>query len=231
MDVVVFHGSPRKGNTYAATQIFLEGLAACGAVRATEFFLPKALPVFCTGCQRCLEGPRENCPHAEYVTPILEAVMAADALVFATPHHGGCSMSGGMKSLLDHLDFLTLTVAPREAMFAKKAFILTTATGSAAAIGPVRKFLKHWGVNRVDAVGLRMFTNRWDAMPGKKQAAFERRLRRAAKRFYEAKRKRPYVSAVGMYYMSRMIIRRYVGPGGYPYEHWMQNGFFQRRPF
>lgn len=231
MKVAVFHGSPRKGNTYRATRLFLDEMARCGEVQLAEFFFPADLPQFCMGCQLCLSGPREKCPHAQHVTPILHAILEADALVFTTPHFGGCSMSSSLKNLLDHLDFLTMNVAPRTALFSKKAFILTTATGSTAAIGPIRKFLKNWGVNRVYALGLRMFTNKWNAMPQKKQAAFERRLRRAARQFYAAPIGRPYLSTAFMYHMSKLVLRRYVGEGAYPYQYWTEQGFFDKRPF
>lgn len=231
LKVAVFHGSPRKGNTYIATRIFLDELAKHEDVDYTEFFFPAALPVFCTGCQLCLAGPREACPHARYITPLYETIMACDALIFTTPHLGGCSMSSCMKNLLDHLDFFTLNVAPRAEMFHKRAWIITTATGSTAAIKPIRRFLKNWGINRVGATGLRMLTNRWNAMPGARQAAFKKRLQAAARRFYAAPIKRPYVSTISMYYLSRFILKKYVGEGAYPYRYWQENGFFRRRPF
>jgi thymidylate kinase len=59
--VTVFHGSPRKGNTYHATKIFMDELSKHENVHFTEFFLPKDLPVFCTGCTLCLGGKREKC--------------------------------------------------------------------------------------------------------------------------------------------------------------------------
>lgn len=231
MKAVVFHGSPRKGNTYIATKIFLDELMKNDDVEFREFFFPAALPIFCTGCQLCLGNPREACPHEQYVTPIYDAIMEADALIFTTPHHGGCDMSSCMKNLLDHLDFFTLNVAPRRAMFSKKAFIITTAAGSTAAIKPIKKFLKNWGINRVDAIGIRMFTNRWDAMPGSKQAASTNRLRAAARRFHRAPKKPPYASAVIMYHMSKFILKRYVGEEAFPYQYWKENGFFEKRPF
>ena len=93
--------------------------------------------------------------------------MEADALVFATPHYGASSMTGSMKNLLDHLDFFTLTVSPRKEMFRKKAFILTTATGTTAAVGQIKKCLKSWGINRVSSVGIRIFIDKWNKMPVK----------------------------------------------------------------
>lgn len=231
MTIAIFHGSPRKGNTYIATKIFKDALSTCGDVQYTEYFLPQSLPEFCTGCQLCLGNPHEKCPHSQYVTPILDAILRADALIFTTPHHGACSMSSCMKNLLDHLDFLTMTVSPRVEMFRKKAFIITTGSGSTAAIRPIKSYLKNWGVNRVGSIGLRMFTNKWEAMPAAKQARFANKLRRAAYTFYHTQKGHPYVSTVGMYHINKFILKKYVGQGAYPYEYWKDNGYFSKRPF
>jgi multimeric flavodoxin WrbA len=231
MNVAIFHGSPRKGNTYKATTIFVDELKKHGNVYITEFFLPKAMPEFCTGCQLCLSSPSENCPHAEYVKPVLAAIMESEALVFATPHYGACSMSGAMKNLLDHLDFLTMSIAPRKEVFSKKAFIISTGSGSAKAIKPIKKYLINWGINRINSLGIKMFTNKWDSMAAKKQLQQERRLRKASGRFYAANIKTPYLSAVFMYHMSKFILKRYIGEGNYPFEYWKEQGFFKKRPF
>jgi len=231
MKICVIHGSPRKGNTYKATQLFIDELTKCGQIDLTEFFFPGALPAFCTGCQLCLGNPREKCPHAHDVTPVLDAILAADALVITSPHHGASAMPASLKNLLDHLDFLTLTVAPREEMFSKKAFVITTGSGSASAIGPIVKCLKNWGVNRVHSRGLRMFTDKWDKMPEKKQRKFENVLRKNARRFYHAKRRRPYWGTIFMYHMAKFVLRRYVGKDAYPYEYWLERGWFGKRPF
>lgn len=231
MKIALFHGSPRKGNTYKATEIFMNELSNSGEVQYTEFFMPKALPEFCVGCQLCLGAPNEKCPHSQYVTPILNAIISADALIFTTPHYGACSMSAGMKNLLDHLDFLTLNVAPRKELFSKKAFIITTGAGSAAAIKPIKKYLQNWGINRVYSLGLRMFAAKWTSMPETKQARFEKKIRQAARKFYYAKNSIPYVSTIMMYYMSKFILKKYVGKDGYPYKYWKDNGYFKKRPF
>ncbi|MDR1703905.1 MAG: NAD(P)H-dependent oxidoreductase [Clostridiales bacterium] len=162
---------------------------------------------------------------------MLDAILAADALIFTTPHYGACDMSGAMKNLLDHLDFLTMSVAPREAIFRKKAFIITTGSGSAAAIKPIRSFIKNWGINRVYSYGIRMFTDKWDKMPEAKRSKHEKALRRAARAFYAAPVKRPYIPTVFMYHMFKFVIKRYIGEGNYPYEYWKDRGYFTKRPF
>ena len=228
MKVIVFHGSPRKGNTYRATRIFMDALEREGEVSFAEYFLPASMPLFCTGCQACIGGKR--CPHAQYVDPILQDILESDALIIATPHHGVSSMSASVKNLLDHLDFLALTVTPRPALFQMHALIISTGTGSASAIAPIRNGLKYWGINRVSAVALRMFTNAWHKMPAKRQARFERKLSGAAKKCYRMQKRPPYLSTRFMYHLSKFILRRYVGEGEYPYEYWQQQGYFDKCP-
>jgi len=232
MKVTVFHGSPRKGNTYFATKLFMDELSNCSDVNFTEFFLPKDLPVFCTGCTLCFSGLLEKCPNYRYVAPILDAITNADAFIFATPHYGACSMPGSMKSLFDHIDFLVLNVSPFEEMFAKKAFIITTGAGSTAAIKPMKRFLKHCGINRVYARGFRLLTNKWDEMPKAKQARYENSLRQLAQKFYKAKKGRPYLYTIFYYYIVKNIImKKFIGAGNYPYDNWTKKGYFKKRPF
>ena len=231
MKVCMIHGSPRKGNTYGATQILKNELLKCGEINFTEFFLPETIPEFCTGCQICLGNPHEKCPHAQYVTPVINSIISSDALIITSSHGGASMMPASLKNLFDHLDFLTLTVAPREEIFGKKAFLITTGSGSVSAINPMVKCLKNWGINRVYTFGMRMFTDKWDKMPESKRVRFENTLRRNARKFYNANRKRPYISTVFMYHMSKFILHRYIGKGAYPYEYWLERGWFNKRPF
>ena len=231
MKITVFHGSPRKGNTYYAVSIFMDELSKYRDVHYTEFFLPNALPAFCIGCTQCLGGLREKCPNVQYVSPIMEAILSADALIFATPHYGACSMPASMKTLFDHLDFLVLNVLPREEIFSKKAFIITTGAGSAAAIKPIKNVLKHWGINRVNALAVRLFTNKWEKMPKVKQSKKEKALRRSARKFYKTKKGYPYLTTIFFYYMSRFILKKFVGEGNAPFDYWKENGYFDKRPF
>ena len=231
MNIAVFHGSPRRGNTYRATKIFMDELSKHGSIQFSEFFFPKALPEFCTGCQLCLGNPRDICPHSQYVTPILDAIINADAMIFTTPHYGACSMSAGLKTLLDHLDFLTMNIAPRAELFTKKAFVITTGSGSTAAAKPIKRYLKNWGVNRVYPLGIRMFTDKWDKMSEDKQEKCEKRLQKAARRFYRAPKRFPYLSTIFMYHMSKFVLKKYIGEGEYPYKYWQGKGYFKQRPF
>ena len=231
MKVVVFNGSPRKGNTYTATQLFLDELAKCGELELTEFYFPQDMPEFCAGCQMCLKGPREKCPHAGFVDPIYQAIMEADAFVFASPHFGASCMPGSMKTLFDHLSFMEMTIAPRKACFQKKAFIITTGSGSKQNIRIMKSCLMNWGINRVESFGIRMLTDKWVSIPRKRQMKLEKAIRRKARKFYYLKKKLPYPKTVMMYFINRFVIRKFMGEGNYPYEYWKENGYFKKAPF
>jgi len=231
MKTTIFYGNQKKGNTYKTAAIFKDELLKCGGVEFTEFFMPRDLPDICTGCQLCITKSYEKCPHSEHVKPILDAILNSDALIFASAHAGASAMTASMKNLLDHLDFLVLPVTPREEIFTKKAFVISTGTGSTGAARQIKVGVKHWGINRIYSLGLRMFTNKWDSMPESRQKRFEKRLRRAARRFYPIKHRRPYIGTTALYYMSRFILKRYAGAGTYPYEYWQEHGWLKKRPF
>jgi len=230
MKTAIFYGNMRKGSTHKAVQFFKDELARCGDVVFKEFFMPRDLPQTCTGCQACLSSPCDTCPHAASVQPILDAILQSDALVFATPHAGASAMPASMKNLLDHLDFLVLPVAPREAVFTKKAFVLSTGSGSAKASKEIAHGVRHWGVNRVSSMGLRMFTNKWDSMPQAKQRRFEMKIRRTARRFHKQKTGRPTLSALVFWQLSKFVLKRYVGKDAYPYRYWEARGWFAKNP-
>jgi len=183
------------------------------------------------GCQKCLGGPNTDCPHSSFIAPIVETILESDALLFASPHYGACEMPGGMKNLLDHLDFFTMTVAPRREMFDKKAFVITTGAGSARAAKTIHGFVKKWGVNRVLKFGVVMYADSWDNMKKTRRAGYERKLRRAARKFYRIKKSIPYISTFIFYYIARYIVKNFIGKGNYPYEYWKEEGFFDKRPF
>jgi len=231
MKVVVFNGSPRKGNTYVVTKIFLDELASCGQLELREFYFPKDMPEFCVGCQQCLGGPRERCPHTAFVDPIYEAIMDADALVFATPHFGASCMPGSMKTLFDHLSFLEMTVAPRKTIFQKKAFILTTGSGSKQNIRIIKGCVMNWGINRIDSLGIRMFTDKWTSVPQKRRMKLEKSIRRKAHKFYYLKKRIAYPKTILMFFINKFIIKKFIGEGNYPYEYWKENEFFKTTPF
>lgn len=235
MKITVIHGSPRKGNTYRATQIFLEALSKRGNVEVTEFFLPKDLPEFCRGCCACVTRGEEHCPHRQYSKPILDSMILADALVLTTPVYV-MSASGGMKNFLDHYPFLFINHRPRPEFFHKKAFLLSTAAGAGmrSSMKPIATCLKYWGINHIYQKGFRMFALSWDAMPAEKQKKYEHELDRCAKKFWRAISKgdsTPYLFSRFFFSLSRRMNKSGKNPS-IDQQYWQAHGWLSgKTPF
>lgn len=189
MKLTVIHGSPHRGNTYKAAQIFLDGVKKRGDVTVQEFFLPQDMPHFCCGCLNCVMKGEEKCPHAEAMRPITAAMLESDGLLFTTPVYV-MSASGGMKAFLDHLAYWFMNHRPRPEMFRKQAFVITTAAGAGTkkAAQAIAVPLRYWGIRRVHRLGFRIMALGWDAIPDKRRQKYEQKLRTSGARFADSLR-------------------------------------------
>ncbi|MFP4078950.1 MAG: flavodoxin family protein [Candidatus Izemoplasmataceae bacterium] len=213
MKIVVIHGSPRKGNTFKATELFKKTMREASPVEFVDFFLPRDLPEFCLGCMTCFFKGEDRCPHSEYTLPIMNQMLKADALLFTTPVYV-LSLSGGMKAFLDHFGHAFIVHRPRPEMFRKKAFILSTTAGAGtkSAIRTIRKSLRFWGVNRVYSYGFALFEVDWDKMNPKRKAKIVRKLQNKALRFSKevasGRNRRPYRMISLMFWLRRLMIKK-----------------------
>ena len=102
MKIVGVCGSPRKGNTEWMVGKLLEMAAKNGA--DTELLLLRKMDVrTCRGCLACEEGGRERkgvCKIKDDMTEIYPKLLAADAIVLATPAYFEM-LSGLLKNFLD----------------------------------------------------------------------------------------------------------------------------------
>lgn len=178
MKIVVVHGSPRKGNTYKATELFKKEMQNQGEIEFVDFFLPKDMPEFCRGCMTCFLKGEEKCPHADYTMPILDQMVLADALIFTTPVFA-LSLSGCMKSFLDHFAYIFIVHRARSEMFEKKAFIISSTVGAGAksAMKTISTSLKYWGVNRVYTYKFATFGDEWDKLKLDKKDKIEKQIK------------------------------------------------------
>jgi multimeric flavodoxin WrbA len=231
MKIVVVHGSPRKGNTYKATEFFKDKMQKQGPIEFVDFFLPKDLPEFCCGCMNCFLRGEEKCPHAAQTLPILEQMVSADALIFTTPVFV-LSLSGCMKSFLDHFAYIFIVHRARPEMFKKKAFIIssTVGAGTKTAMKTISTSLKYWGVNRVNTYSFATFGDEWDDMKAAKREKFESQLKKKADTFYKevasGKIHSPYLLIRTMYLISKFTIKKYTDDSSLDKKYWIEKGWY-----
>ncbi|MCL2427250.1 MAG: flavodoxin family protein [Oscillospiraceae bacterium] len=236
MKIVVINGSPRKGNTYEATQVFKNEMLACGSVEFAEIFLPQDLPEFCRGCFLCLEKDEKLCPHSEYTLPILESIINADALIVTTPVYV-LQATGSVKAFFDHYSFLFIVHRALPEMFAKKAFVLSTTAGAGtkAAMKTIITCLKYWGINRIFSLGIAMYAISFKTMNPKRRAKFEKKIKNAAKRFYHdinsGKRHSPYLITRVMFYFRRSMLKSEDETTSSDKKYWIEKNWFKTNPF
>ena len=241
MKVIIFYGSPRKGNTYAATQILKNEMMTCGEIEFVEHFLPNDLPEFCKGCFLCLSESEQLCPHSKYTLPILENLLDADALIFTTPVYV-LQTTGAVKAFFDHYSWMFIVHRAHPKMFEKKAFVLSTTVGAGtkAAMKTIITNLKFWGINKIYSAGFAMRAIDWETVNPKRREKFERKIKKFARRFFRetasGKKHSPYLLTRLMFYIRRGMLKKDMDSQSdesavADLRHWQEQGWFNKNPF
>ena len=182
MKITVINGTEVKGCTYNIKEIFMEGLRDGNEV--TEFYLPKNLPFFCCGCKTCFFKSETECPHAQYVMPIWDSILASDLLVFASPVYA-LRTTAQMKSLLDHLCVHWMVHRPDEKMFSKKAVILTNAIGvfNGGAQKDIATSLRWLGITKIRKLGIGLLEGViWNELSEKRRSVITKKFNKLAEK-------------------------------------------------
>lgn len=183
MKITVINGTEVRGCTYHIKENFLESLRNENEI--IEFYLPKDLPHFCTGCKNCFLKSELLCPHAKYVMPIWEAILDSDLLVFSAPVYA-LRTTAQMKSLLDHLCVHWMVHRPDDRMFNKKAVILTNAIGvfNGKAQSDIETSLTWLGVSDIKKLGIGLLEGIiWKKLSEKRRNIIIEKTRKLAKRY------------------------------------------------
>lgn len=183
MKITVINGTEIKGCTYHIKESFLEELRSGNKI--TEFYLPKDLPHFCSGCKRCFFKSEHLCPHAEDVERIWHAMLDSDLLVFASPVYA-LRTTAQMKSLLDHLCVHWMVHRPNKRMFSKKAVILANAIGvfNGGAQKDIATSLKWLGVSDIKKSGIGLLEGViWNELSCKRRNKIISRTKNLARRY------------------------------------------------
>jgi len=230
MNIVLIHGQNHKGSTYHIGRMIAEKVSAEKEI--TEFFLPKDLNHICLGCYRCIEGDL-NCPFYEEKKRIMDAVEAADLLIFTTPTY--ClRASAPMKSFIDLTFPYWMTHRPRACMFSKKAVVVSTSAGASAksATKDVSTALFYWGIPYIKSIGVALQAMNWDMVSRKKKEKLDKITTKLAKKL--TNNKKPFVGFKTRFIFFAMSKMQAAGMGSSPIEktYWEENGWLgKRRPW
>lgn len=189
MKIALIHGIGHQGSTWHYADLICQELGKLGTVEKSEFFLPRDMPHFCTGCYNCFYQGEENCPHRDSVKPIVEAMLAADLIVLTSPVYG-MDVTGQMKALLDHLCYMWMSHRPDPAMFRKVGLIVSTTAG--AGLGHTAKTMKNsmkfWGVKKIWISSANVAAMGWQDVSGEKKLKIEQEAVAVALRIYKSVR-------------------------------------------
>ena len=215
MKILAILGSGRKkGNTFLAVQRMEEKLKELdSAVEFEYLYLSDADIMPCIGCRACFNKGEEHCPRKDDIPAIVQKLLAADGVIFASPTYV-CAMSGTMKNFLDRIAYF----CHRPAFHGKAAVILTTTAGGGANIAAqtIRLPIGSIGFSMAGSLGIAMHTG--DVIPVPEQAA--RKLDRLAlalyKRITGPRRDAPTVFSLVSFYVNR---RYYMKKDTESYDH------------
>ena len=100
MKVLLLNGSPRKGNTYAALEAVKKDLENVSDIQVKEIIASDVNVSPCIACESC--GSGNGCVFDDDTNDVIEAVVEADAVVFATPVYWW-GMTAQLKLIIDKM--------------------------------------------------------------------------------------------------------------------------------
>lgn len=230
MKIVLIHGQNHKGSSYHIGKMIADKIGTKKEI--TEFFLPKDLNHFCLGCYKCIEGD-EKCPFYDEKKLIMDAVEAADLLIFTTPTY--CMhVSAPMKSFIDLTFTYWMSHRPRKCMFSKKSIVVSTAagTGMNSAIQDIKTALFYWGIPYVKTYGAAVQAMNWDMVNGKKKDKIQKDAENLAQKISNGKR--PSIGIKTRFIFAIMAAMQAAGWGSSQIEkeYWENNGWLgKKRPW
>lgn len=223
MKIVMIHGQNHKGSTWNIANLLLQKLP--GEKEVKEYFLPRDMNHFCSGCYACLEA-RERCPYWREKEPMLHQMREADLLILTSPNY--CMMpSAPMKAFLDLFFTNWMGHKPLREMFSKRAVVISSAAGAGAkkAAKLIGNNLANWGIPEIHLYAAVVNAMNWDMVPSGKKARMEKDMDKLARQL-----SRRGKVTVGM--KTRILFWFYggmqkAGWGASPTEkqYWIENGW------
>lgn len=230
MKVTLIHGQNHKGSSYHTSRLLVDALP--GTPEIEEFFLPRDLNHFCTGCYACIQN-KSACPFYEEKKRIMDSVLDSQLLIFTTPTY--ClAPSAPMKTFLDLTFTWWMSHTPAEEMFRKRAVVISTAAGAGAkkATKGLAETLFYWGVPWIRQYGAAIQAMNWESVKPKKKERLSRDMTRLAKK--AAGSEPPFVGLPTRFIFFIMGKMQKAGFGSSPGErtYWEEKGWLGKvRPW
>lgn len=180
MKVLAIIASPRKsGNTFSVVEKITDKLKSLGEVDVEFLFLSDLNLEACSGCSTCLLKGNTYCPVKDERPEIEEKILAADAVIFASPVYA-MNMTALMKNFMDRFAF----TMHRPRFFNQKTMIVavTGASGLKETINSIAQ-LKYCGFDIVETLGIAV-PNPLDYSPDLDEKTIKK-VEDAAKKFYK----------------------------------------------
>lgn len=223
MKIVLIHGQNHKGSTWNVANILLKNISCEKEV--TEFFLPRDLNHFCTGCYSCLES-REKCPFWDEKKKIDDEMRSADLLIFTTPNY--CMMpSAPMKAFLD-LSFTNwMAHKPYPEMFTKRAVVISTTAGLGAkkATKLIADNLSNWCIPKVTKYGVTVQAMNWNMVPQKIKDKIEKDMKKLGNSLSKNKKVHIGVKTRFLFWMGKNMQKANWGASPFEKEYWKEMGW------
>lgn len=230
MKIAIIHGQNHKGSSYHTGRLLVDQIP--GEHETTEFFLPRDLNHFCLGCYRCIENDAD-CPWHAQKQAIVDAMEAAELLVFTTPTY--CmAPSAPMKSLLDLTFTMWMAHRPRGSMFRKKAVVLSTSAGSntAGATKGIAQNLFYWGVPEIYRYGKAVQAMNWESVKPKVKEKIQKDTAKLAKKLGKNTKPRVGIKTRFMFAIMAGMQKADFNASPIEKEYWRENGWLGKsRPW
>jgi multimeric flavodoxin WrbA len=229
MKVLVIMGSPRKGNTYRATERIREIMQGQVPVDWEYVMLKDVHLEDCKGCYQCFERGEEYCSLKDDASLLEQKMKEADGVIFATPVYG-FQVSSLMKLFIDRHGY----IFHRPRFFRQKALLVTTA--GAVGSNDVLKYLNLvasiWGFEVAARVGIRSHAT-FGPLPPYVTEENEKKLQKAALDFLAAlsrgTRSRPGFFDVLVFHIGRAPCDELGDLAPADHRYWADKGWLDKK--
>lgn len=225
MEIAIIHGQSHRGSTYHIAHDLAFKIG--GDIK--EFFLPRDFGEFCIGCTKCFLETEKSCPHFDKLSPITEALDAADVIILASPVYV-MHATGSMKAFLDHYGYRWMVHRPEKAMFSKQGVCISTAAGAGmrSANKDMADSLLFWGVANVYKYGSAVSATSWQDVSEKKKESIDRALSSIARKITKKHGNvSPGIGTRLLFHVMRLFQKK--GQNKADADYWRERGWLEKK--